>query len=172
MTRTLSVALALAFLCACGGPSGVTTDTQQAVSQVLTEQPRPEPPRSIAPFAGSYALEGEPYVDGCNGEIQLLAHGLEIDANARSLRADVVDRPYEARMEGEQLVAEGRLDVPSSQCQNATVFERWELHRAQIVGLEGYLYSTWLIWPSCMRVCTVQFALRAQPQGGLGAIGQ
>jgi hypothetical protein len=123
------------------------------------------PPPSIAPFAGNYSLSGEAAEDGCAGEIVLIARTLEIDAPARALRVDVVDHDYEAHIEEDHLVATGRFDVTAENaCPESTVYERWELERGREGGgLEGSLYSTWLMWPSCMSVCTVRFAVRAEP---------
>lgn len=163
--RTWASGLFAIVVCACGGTPPAPADPTVA-AQLAAEPRRPTPPPSIEPFAGNYSLEGEPVEDGCAGEIVLLAHGLEIDARQRTLRADVVDRDYEAHVEGDQLVATGRLDVREGQCPDATVYERWELRRVEGGGLDGSLYSTWLMWPSCMHVCTVRFSVRARPASG------
>lgn len=69
----------------------------------------PAPAVTLDAFAGSYRLIGETKHDGCAEGIYLAARNIVIDAAARSLYADVVDRRYDARIEADALIAEGRV---------------------------------------------------------------
>lgn len=155
-SKHLLVACALA---ACAGPPAPSVIEPAAHAPIELPAPPPAPP-SLAPWAGRYHLSGAALEDECGGEVILAAGEIEIDAASRTLRADVVDREYDLEVEGEALVATGRFPV-ETQCPESTVYERWDLARAAGGGLEGELLSTWLIWPGCMRVCTVRFGVRA-----------
>lgn len=160
LERVRSTKLVLLLLAGCGAPAA----PPEVAPTIATQQPTPPPPPpSLAPWAGRYQLSGQTVEDGCGGEIVLRAAAIEVDAAARALRADIVERDYTATVEDDHLVATGRFDVTNG-CPESTVFERWDLARAGDGALEGELRSTWLIWPSCMRVCTVRFAVRAEPQ--------
>lgn len=148
---------AIAMLLTACGPAAAPP----AVAPAIAVEARVQPP-SLAPFAGRYRLSGRAIDEGCGGEIELAANEIEIEADTRALHADVVERDYRADVEGDRLVADGRFDVERG-CPESTVYERWELARAPDGALEGELLSTWLIWPSCMDVCTVRFSVRADP---------
>jgi hypothetical protein len=133
-------------------------------SPVLVVAPAPEPSAPSEPaldtFAGRFRIWGETIEDGCDRRIVLAARHLAIDPAARTVFADVVERTYEARVEGGQLIAEGRFDVESA-CPNTTIFERWTL-AWNGDGLEGQLESTWQLAPECRSVCTLRLAIHAE----------
>jgi hypothetical protein len=110
-----------------------------------------------ARFNGRYILDGAPDHDECGTRIVLAARHIEIDD--RTLRADVVDRTYEARVTDGKLVGWGSFD--SHQCDHAPLSERWVLARVDGHTLAGTLESTWRLAPDCHRQCTVRFLLRA-----------
>ncbi|MFK8004015.1 MAG: hypothetical protein AB8H86_30905 [Polyangiales bacterium] len=110
-------------------------------------------------WAGRFQLSGAPSEDTCGGAVILAAEHVVIDAGARTLEADVVDRRYEVTdIAGEGLVAEGRF--ATDVCPQSTLFERWTLqHNGD--AWTGTLDSTWPDHTNCERACTVRFEIRA-----------
>lgn len=159
----LSSPPALALLAFATGALGC--GASEPYASAIQPEPEPQPPAlAAAPApAGTFALSGRPTGDGCDGEVVLAARNIRVDPERGSLHADVVDRTYSARWDGERLVAEGRFDVRSA-CPNSTVFERWELRPSENGGLQGELASTWLRAPGCMQACTIRFAVQAAPR--------
>lgn len=111
-------------------------------------------------WTGHFRISGAPSQDDCDGAVYLAAEHLLIDAGARTVHADVIDRRYDvAEISAAQLVAEGRF--PTDVCPESTLFERWTLQR-EGDAWTGTLVSTWPDSSECTRACSVQFAIRGQ----------
>ena len=109
-------------------------------------------------WSGRFQISGAPSQDDCNGEIYLAVENLVIDAAARTVDGDVIDRRYDvAEISSTELVAEGRF--PTDVCPSSTLFERWTLQR-EGDAWTGTLISTWPDSSDCARACTVQFEVR------------
>lgn len=156
-------ALALVSASCAGAPGRQVAEPEPSIALEPARPLPPPAPPSLAPWAGRYALTGQVLEDGCHGAVLLAAGEIEIDAVARTLYADAVDREYDAALEGGALVATGRFPA-ATPCAESTLYERWELERAEGGALEGELASTWLMWPGCMRVCTIRFGVRGEPR--------
>lgn len=104
-----------------------------------------------------YRIEGQPMSDECGGEIYLAAR--HITFQPTTMFADVVNRTYGLRRDGDRLVASGRFHSDYA-CEATRIRERWDLRRVSPDVLEGSLASTWRLRPSCDE-CTVRFRIRA-----------
>ena len=154
--RALPVAaVVLALGCVEAVPPGPTV--VQAPVAVVASQPDP-----LASFAGVYSIVGRPSSDGCAGQIYLAARTFVVDAGARTLFADVVNRTYAARVEGGLLIAEGNFEDDAT-CAESQIFERWVLSRQADGSLAGALDSLWPLPPECGNPCLVRFSVAALP---------
>ncbi len=150
----------------CGGASTapVTTAPVPVTSPEAVptqEQVEPPAPNPLEEFAGTYHITGGIESDGCGGRIHLAVENAAIDADQGTLFADVVDRTFQARVEDEQMIAEGRFE--RSSCPESTIFERWTMTRTA-EGIEGTLESLWLL-PPCDQTCLVVFHVNGSPSG-------
>jgi len=148
-----ALVLAAVLLGACGGADVVEDPAP------FDDSP-PPPVMTLEAFAGSYRIDGQAITDGCAEGVYLAARNIVVDPIARSLQADVVERTYAARVDGETLVAEGRFPSPDG-CPDSTLYETWVLAR-EGDALTGTLSSTWLLRPDCMHPCTIEFAISAR----------
>ncbi len=135
-----AVLLAFAAAPAAAGP----TDAPPA--------PRPRP------TVERYRIEGAPEADGCGGRIVLAARHIQLDRARGRIFADVVNRTYTARVQGDRLLAEGSFR--SADACPGGVREAWSLRWSTPRVLTGTLQSTWQLAPRC-EPCTVTFRLRA-----------
>jgi hypothetical protein len=157
----------LAALVECGGVGDAvrapTTTVVVPVAPPSHEAVAPlEVADPLAEFVGPYRITGEARSDSCAGVIVLAANAIDVAATGH-LHANVVNRDYEARVEGERLVAEGRF--PASTGCDGDIFERWTFEPSA-GGLEGELESEWPLPPSCSSHCRVVFAIHATRAGG------
>jgi hypothetical protein len=113
-------------------------------------------------FAGSYTLStAEGFVKECGGQsLHLAAKHLRV--SGEKAFADVVDRTYSARFEGDTMTADGDFDVEGI-CPGTKVYEKWTLTREASGALRGELESHWSIPPDCQRACEVRFPITATP---------
>lgn len=123
--------------------------------------PRGETTARLEDFAGTWTIEGSPGADGCMGRVYLAARHVTVDPGSRTLVADVVDRTYAARVEGDALVAEGEFEAAGS-CPGKRLEERWTWRRTGPSTLEGRLQSGWVIPPLCAQRCLVTFEVVAR----------
>jgi hypothetical protein len=72
----------------------------------------------------------------------------------------VVDRTYSARVEGQQLIAEGHFATRGT-CPETVIYERWVLSMTTDGRLEGTLESLWPRAPNCANPCLVTFQIAA-----------
>jgi hypothetical protein len=76
--------------------------------------------------------------------------------------ADVVDRTYQARIQGAHLLLDGEYDG-HGQCPNPSIAEHWDFTPSS-VGLKGTLTSRWKLPPDC-RWCEQRFELSGKLDG-------
>jgi hypothetical protein len=123
----------------------------------LVERPaEPEPPSEPA-GPERYRIVGRPVSDGCGGEIILAARHLTYYAD--TMFADVVNRTYRLRRDGDRLIASGRFPNDYA-CDGTRIRETLNLRRVDANTLVGSLISTWRLRPSCEE-CTIRFRIRA-----------
>jgi hypothetical protein len=128
-------------------------------SQTTVPLPVAASPDPLTAFVGHYRITGTPRSDGCAGAIVLAATAIDVASTRPVLHPNVVDRDYDARADGDQLVAEGSF--PARVGCDGDLFERWTLRRSAS-GLEGELVSEWPFPPSCASRCRVVFAISAR----------
>ena len=116
---------------------------------------------ALGPFEGTYALTGHAASNGCGRDMYLAARHLVVKPAARTLFADVVNRTYDARAQGDRLVAEGRFLEP--QCRSSEIVERWVLARGPNGALSGTLESSWQVAPDCATRCSTTYTVSATP---------
>lgn len=143
-------------------PTPTVTTTLEARVVVPTAAPVVVVSDPLEAFGGVYSIAGAPMADGCGGEIYLAAQTITIAPQARTLFADVVNRTYAARVEGQQMIAEGHFEARGT-CPETAIYERWVLSMGAGRRLEGSLESLWPRAPTCSNPCLVTFQIAALP---------
>lgn len=146
-------------------PAPTVTTTQEARVVVPTAAPVAVVSDPLEAFGGVYSIAGAPMADGCGGEIYLAARTITVEPQARTLFADVVNRTYAARVEGQQMIAEGHFEARGT-CPETVIYERWILSMSADGRLEGSLESLWPRAPSCANPCLITFQIMALPSQG------
>jgi hypothetical protein len=147
--------LPVLVVAACGGsgpsPSRPAPPPSPATSPA--EPPRETAPPASVPWAGTFALSGTIRSSDCP-DVYLAAKHLVLDPDAMEARADVVDRVYWIRIEGQTVIAEGTF-AGARECGEKGLYERWDLAPDE-AGFRGTLISRWT-FPPCEAACTVVF---------------
>ena len=152
MRRALFFALCLG--CANSPPP------EPATPSALNE---PSPAPRVVSFGGRYALSSASGVaPECGGKLYLAAKHIEVNQESASVFADVVNRTYSARFEGETMIADGNFEVEGT-CPGTKIYEKWTLTRDTTGALRGELESHWQLPPYCQRACEVKFPITATP---------
>jgi hypothetical protein len=123
--------------------------------------------------AGSFAITGEIESQDCPKlGIFLAAKHLFVDPLGGTVFADVVNRTYALRLNGDELEATGSFLQAASYCPAASLRERWLLRGGS--QLEGTLDSTWPAPYNCAVDCSVRFRIHARrlESGGEGRPAQ
>ena len=119
----------------------------------------------VTSLDGRYRVTGAVARDTCGGRLVFATQNLTVDLANGKMVADVVNRVYEARVEGGVLKAD--FAEPSlGACTGVPMIERWSLQRSKDGSLGGELVSMWPLPPDCPRRCEVVFAIRATPIAG------
>jgi hypothetical protein len=154
--------LSVATLVSCVGRGDAVRAPTTAV--VVLDPPAPTqvdvpPPAAdpLAAFVGRYHITGTARSDGCSGALYLAANMVDVGSTGH-LSANVVNREYDARVEGDRLIAEGSF--PAQVGCEGDLFERWTFRRSA-GGLEGELESEWPFPPNCATRCRVVFTIHA-----------
>ena len=162
--------LVAALLAAACGASGAGEMRAAPVSSVSTDPDSTSVAGpggdggDLSPFAGRWAITGQPSHDGCAGGVFLAAQHVTVDSEARTLYADVVDRTYAVSVTHDgSLAAEGRFE--GGVCPESTIFERWTGTVDENGVMRGELKSMWLLPPDCTHPCTIVFAIEARRAG-------
>jgi hypothetical protein len=122
--------------------------------------PPAEPGARALPRPGTYRLSGSVLSDTCGGLVGLAAQHLTVAADGHSIHADVVERTYAARRQGDTLVATGGF--AEGACPGADLVERWELRATGPGTLRGTLASRWRLPGDCAASCTIVFAISGE----------
>lgn len=135
-----------------------------AAAPAATPMPPSSSTEAASPsFAGSYALStSKGIVKECGGQSLVLA-ARHLRVSGEKAFADVVDRTYSARFEGNTMIADGDFDVGGI-CPGTKVYEKWTLARETSGALRGELESHWSLPPDCQRACEVRFPITATPE--------
>jgi hypothetical protein len=158
----VAAAIAIAAVAACGQgapPVQAPMATGSTVSLPADAQAPPVAPRepvSLASVAGQYSITGSMRSDTCGGAVYLAANAIEV-VSSGLLRANVVNRQYDAVVDGDRLVADGSF--PARTGCDGDLVEHWTFDKSP-EGLDGELTSEWPLPPRCAR-CRVVFAIHA-----------
>lgn len=150
---------------ATGAPDVSAAGTAGATSAPSTADATPtggEHAVTFDAFAGTYRLDGTIRADTCHGRLRLAAETIEVRPAERLLVASVVDRRYDARIEGQTLVAEGRFEARGT-CDEGTLHERWTLRRADDATLVGAIETLWPLPPDCEHPCRIEVDVVGTP---------
>ena len=135
-----------------------------AIDDCLSWARSATPPTSAPSFAGHYRITGVIESDGCGGRVHLAAQHIDVSLDGKLLTADVVNRRYDAHLDGDRLVA-SLAAQPTSAAPSARepLAESWSFQHASDGGLAGLLSGKWQL-QGAPAPCEIRHRITATPE--------
>jgi hypothetical protein len=159
------VALAACGSAAASGASAGAAPTVASASESATAS-------VLASFAGSYpAVSFEPSENTCGSPFTNGVTAIIVDADAHVVYTVGEERRYAARVEADELVADGYFGGESSGLcdEDSRFYERWRFRKQPDGALRGAVEGLWPLPPEhCARPCRVAFSVTTGASTGPG----